>query len=129
MQFYILNGDGDPVPIDSATGWSRWFETADRTLACDVVGKARVSTVFLGLDHSHQRGGEPVLWETMIFGGKQDGYQERYSSKLDALRGHNRAVKLARETALTRRLRWLIEKCLKTSFMQWLGRKTCTLTL
>ena len=128
-KFYILDDGGNPLPTSSITDWAKWFESSDRFVATTHVGEARVSTVFLGMDHSFVGGGEPILWETMIFGGKQDGYQERYSSKLDALRGHNHAVKLAREAASPRGLRWIIEKCLKTSFMQWLGRKTCTLTL
>ncbi len=52
-----------------------------------------VSTVFLGIDHNHF-GSKPILWETMIFGGRLDGYQERYETFDDALFGHGRAVRL-----------------------------------
>lgn len=57
------------------------------------VGKAEVSTVFLGLNHNWLRG-EPLLWETMIFGGPHsDEYQERCSGTwVDAEAMHNRAV-------------------------------------
>jgi hypothetical protein len=51
--------------------------------------------VFLGVDHAHL-GGPPVLWETMIFGFENDEYQERYTSKADALAGHARAAAIAR---------------------------------
>lgn len=34
----------------------------------------------------------PVLWETMIFGGINDQYQERYTSYEDALEGHQNAI-------------------------------------
>lgn len=54
----------------------------------------RVSTVFLGLDHSFGAG-PPVLWETMIFGGDHDEYQERYTSYEDAVEGHARACAIA----------------------------------
>lgn len=57
----------------------------------------RVSTVFLGLDHSFGLAGDrlPLLWETMIFGGKHDGYVDRYSSRGAALKGHAKALELA----------------------------------
>lgn len=55
---------------------------------------ARVSTVYLGLDHqSHPLTGPPVLWETMIFPeDDHDHYQERYTSAQDAEDGHRCAV-------------------------------------
>ena len=52
-----------------------------------------VSTVFLGLDHAWNSD-VPVLWETMIFGGEHDQYQERYTSHEDALEGHKKALTL-----------------------------------
>lgn len=69
------------------------------------VGPLWVSTVFLGIDHGYawifadDEGKEfaPVLWETMIFRDRGSlGYQERYSSRRDALEGHARAVQWAR---------------------------------
>lgn len=53
-----------------------------------------VSTVFLGLDHA-MFGGPPVLFETMIFGGEHDEYQERYQTYESAQEGHWRAVLMA----------------------------------
>ena len=53
-----------------------------------------VSTVFLGLDHRFGPG-EPVLWETMIFGGPHNEYQKRYTSRATAELGHRKAVALA----------------------------------
>ena len=53
-----------------------------------------VSTIFLGLDHRYHGEGEPILWETMIFGGEHDQFQERYTSKADALAGFAKAVKM-----------------------------------
>lgn len=51
----------------------------------------RVSTVFLCIDHSFG-GGRPILWETMIFGGRHNGNQWRYSSLEEAQQGHIEAV-------------------------------------
>lgn len=54
-----------------------------------------MSTVFLGLDHNFS-GGEPILFETMIFGGPLDGEQRRYHTYDQAERGHTEAVAAAR---------------------------------
>jgi hypothetical protein len=91
---YRLNPEGEPVPEPDLLTWAKWFEKANRHVAKDKVGDASVSTVFLGLDHAF---GDrpPVLWETMIFGGPHDGYQERYTSRADAILGHAKAVALA----------------------------------
>ena len=42
--------------------------------------------------------GEPILWETMIFGGEHDQYQERYTNRHAALAGHDRAVAMVRDS-------------------------------
>lgn len=55
-----------------------------------------VSTVWLGLDHSFN-GGPPLIFETMIFGGEHDQYQERYSTEEEALAGHKEACRLVRQ--------------------------------
>jgi hypothetical protein len=100
MQHYILDADGEAIPADFLT-WVRWFETADRVLAQDRDESGQtpilVSTVFLGVDHNFRRDGPPVLWETMIFRDNKsdDVYCERYTSRADALAGHQRACTLA----------------------------------
>ena len=75
---YILKGH-KPVLCNNLRDWGRWFETADRRVAESHNGKVRVSTVFLGLDHQWGKG-PPMLFETMIFGGEHDQYQERCST-------------------------------------------------
>lgn len=50
------------------------------------INGAEVSTVFLRSDHGV--GGTPVLWETMVFGGKLDGEMDRYTSDDAASEGH-----------------------------------------
>jgi hypothetical protein len=74
--------------------WARWLETANRHVAERRLGTIRVSTVFLGIDHSFGRG-LPVLFETMIFGGKFDGYQERCMTWEQAEVMHEVACRLA----------------------------------
>jgi hypothetical protein len=54
-----------------------------------------VSTVFLGLNHSRDDN-EPILFETMIFGGRHDKYRERYCTYDEAMKGHEVACVLMR---------------------------------
>lgn len=91
---YILEGH-TPMPCDFLT-WARWFDAADRTVAETTVGRARISTVFLGQDHNWLHDGRPVLFESMIFGGPGDGQMMRYSSWEDAVAGHQLMVDYAR---------------------------------
>ena len=60
----------------------------------EISPEAYVSTVFLSIDHAFG-GGLPILFETMIFGGPLDGYQWRYHVRVQAERGHQKAVELA----------------------------------
>jgi hypothetical protein len=97
MEKYILDQNGDPVPEPDLMKWAEWFERTDRHLAEDnLANGVQVSTVFLGVDHAwvHENS-QPVLWETMIFGGEHDQYQRRYTSKKDAAEGHAHAIRLA----------------------------------
>ena len=92
---YILDGH-TPKPVDDVLEWARWCEKAERHVGDTQVGKLRVSTVFLGLDHSFSRG-VPILFETMIFGDDPIHYQERYATWEDAEEGHRIAVKIAKQ--------------------------------
>lgn len=93
-----IEKNGVPTSVQDSVEWGRWFEKADRSLAQTNIGKAHVSTVFLGLDHNFSSKGPPILYETMIFGGKHDEYQKRYSTRKEAFLGHERAVQLVRKT-------------------------------
>lgn len=89
---YILK-DKIPVRVDDTTDWAKQFEAMDRRVAEDVIGGVRISTVFLGMDHSFW-GGTPILFETMVFGGENDGYQERYCTWEQAEQGHQGVIEL-----------------------------------
>ena len=92
--WYVLDENHNPVKVDIMVGAARM--EGDRSVASTAVGEASVSTVFLGLDH--RRGdGPPILFETMIFGGPEDGFQERYTTWAEAEAGHERAVAVAEE--------------------------------
>ena len=101
---YILNDAGEPVKCDGLMEWARWFESdfdKRRVARTELPGGVTVSTVFLGIDHNWGSGGMPVLYETMIFGGRHDECQWRCSTREEALERHAAAVLLA-ETALAR---------------------------
>jgi hypothetical protein len=90
---YILV-DGLPTQEPDLLKWGRWFETADneRIVMKTELEEEQVSTVFLGVDHSFGRKLLPILWETMIFGGPHDQWQERYTSRDEAVRRHHEIV-------------------------------------
>jgi hypothetical protein len=95
MDKYILDAQGHPVLCDDVFVWDLWLYVNDdaRRVGLDERDDVRVSTVFLGLDHAFVSG-PPVLWETMVFGGEHDGYQERYTSRESAEHGHAKAVRM-----------------------------------
>jgi hypothetical protein len=58
--------------------------------------KKWVSTVWLGLDYSHDNSGLPLIFETMVFPKKGDWSDldcERYSTEEEAIKGHENMVK------------------------------------
>ena len=88
-RYYILDGH-EPVACDLMT-WARWFETADRHIKLTEQNNVRISTVFLGLNHSWDRG-RPELFETIVFGFVGGDDRERYSTWDEAEAGHDRWV-------------------------------------
>jgi len=70
MSHYILNGK-EVVHVENIIEWAQKFESQNRTIAKDTINGIDVSTVFLGLDHQFGEG-KPLLFETMVFGGKLD---------------------------------------------------------
>lgn len=91
---YILEGH-TPVLCEDLLKWSAWFEDADRHVNKTEIGEVRISTVFLGLDHSFGEEGI-ILFETLIFGGEFDQRMWRYSTWEEAEIGHREAVKKVR---------------------------------
>lgn len=90
---YILDEAGEAVPCTDGAAWDRCMG-GDRSVAVEHVGDRRVSTVFLGIDHNF--GGVPMLFETMVFlgdhGDTDDRYMRRYSTRQEALDGHELVV-------------------------------------
>ena len=90
---YILDGH-KAVKCSDLMRWAVWFKNANRMVASETIGKSRVSTVFLGIDHGFGEG-KPLLFETMVFGGDGDGAQDRCSTWEEAEKGHKKACLLA----------------------------------
>jgi hypothetical protein len=78
---YILK-KGKIVAVDLMT-WAKWMEVdGARHVKREQIGPSWVSTVFLGIDHNFGDG-PPILWETMVFGGKLDQEMDRCAGDQD----------------------------------------------
>lgn len=91
MRYYILDEKQNPVQVD-VIAWAKWWRKNDRRVAVDTVGNVRISTVFLGSDHSFRDVGRPIIFETMVFGGGLDQECERTSTWNEAEVVHERMV-------------------------------------
>jgi len=86
--------DGEVVQSESMEDYYAWGKETEakggitKKVKHDTYGEVGVSTVFLGLDHGWVPGGEPIVFETMVFGGALDQEQDRYSSLEGAEAGH-----------------------------------------
>ncbi len=93
MLNYILRGH-DPILEGNVLRWAKWFGTADRVVKKTKVSRSvNVSTVFLGIDHNFGNLGNPVLFETMVFGGDRDSECRRYCTWDEAVVGHDEIVR------------------------------------
>ena len=106
--WYILDENNIPV-VANISAYVDWEEAypEKRCLRQQHIGNIFISTVFLGLDHAHGSK-TPLLWETMIFEGEHDQYQERYSNYEAALRGHDEAIKLVIGNSIKRYIMYQI---------------------
>lgn len=98
FKFYQLDANHQPILCDHDT-WAG-CDPQDRRVGrydqdgINIKEPILVSTVFLGFARRFlDDDGPPILFETMIFGGKHDHYQERYTTWDDAVAGHKRAVR------------------------------------
>jgi hypothetical protein len=92
---------GHPITMEQ---WAKLLENREYCRIGDTTihvkgHDVRISTVWLGLDHCFGEGPK-LIFETMVFGGSQDGYVRRYSTWQVATEGHV-------ETAnMIERIRW-----------------------
>lgn len=79
---------GEPITLQ------RWAELRQSDPAYCVVAQTavaegvRVSTIWLGIDHSFGLGEGLLIFETMVFGGPLDHEQWRYATEAQAWEGH-----------------------------------------
>lgn len=109
---YILDEAGEPACCPEYWRFMKFWTQPGTRQRCRIAftridHEVYVSTVFLRYDHGFRMlhrlistpeervQYKPVLWETMIFGGNENGYQERYNSRAEAEAGHERAVRMA----------------------------------
>lgn len=97
--YYILKEDHTTEPCEMLD-WAMWASSNREKLVVkqETVNDVKVSTVFIGLNHAFLGQGAPLIFETMIFGGPHDQYQERYCTWEEAEEGHERALKLAKKS-------------------------------
>lgn len=97
---YLLDENKEPYPVTIEEVIKLYNDPDMKIVQQDRIDDIFISTVFLGMDHGwnwiNSPVHKPVLWETMIFGGKHDQYQERYTSHHDAVEGHQRALELVK---------------------------------
>lgn len=94
MTHYLLV-NRKPVVVSDLFVWAKFMTNIEaRRVAISNWDKAgvEVSTVFLGLDHNHSGQGDPILFETMVFGGDLDGEMSRYRTWDEAEAGHEAMV-------------------------------------
>ena len=93
---------GRPMTMEE---WGRAMQADPdgRRVGRTEVGEHLVSTVWLGLDHSYDLDGPPLIFETMIFHQDRparDLYCRRYGGRTEALEGHEATVEALRSGAL-----------------------------
>jgi len=102
MNLYILDKNHNPVPCsdDNITIWGENLK-ANRFIKQETTPTGYyVSTIFLGIDHSFNEGGKPILFETMVFPPTEDGKKgaeeemKRYATWDEAIQGHKDLVLL-----------------------------------
>lgn len=64
------NFDGKEITLEE---WVVLFESKDRLLYRSENNKYVVSTVFLGLEHGKDGQDRPLIFESMVFGKREDG--------------------------------------------------------
>jgi hypothetical protein len=107
-----MHYDRNGLPVTFGE-WARRFEDQEyKRIAWTDFGPVQVSTVWLGINHNFAGEGEPIIFETMIFGGPEalDQSQWRYSTEEEARAGHEHACHIVRdvifpESALRKLLR------------------------
>ena len=88
---YILDKNHNLVETDLIT-WAKFFRSFERIVKQENLSSGvEISTVFLGLDHNWGEG-DPLLFETMIFGGDRNGKRWLWHTWEEAEKEHKKIV-------------------------------------
>lgn len=84
---------GNPITLEQASQLRYGPDGENYTrVGLTHIGETRVSTVWLGLDHSYYHDTKPIIFETMVFGGDHDQECVRYQTEQQAQQGHHTVV-------------------------------------
>lgn len=96
MAIYYIECDGQMVPADLME-WGIWFDNSEaRRVAITHIDDVNVTTVGVGLNYQFGDG-PPLLYETTVFGGTLDEEQARYTTREEAVKGHEEMVARVRK--------------------------------
>jgi hypothetical protein len=95
LGLYSLDSKKKVVQCKSIEEWmGTQLDIGKRRVALTKVGGASISTIFLGVNCGFRGGKEPILWESMVFGGDMSGYCRRCPGTFkDAKAMHRQVVK------------------------------------
>ena len=82
--------NGELVAEPDPMAWARAMEDEGRIIAHDEIDGVTFSTVFVGIDAAIS--GPPMVYETMVFGGPDNGWTARHATRGGARLGHAAAV-------------------------------------
>lgn len=86
--FYILDDDNNPVQAEDFEEWEKFHSSNRHIIDRDLIGSSAVSTVYLLFNPLIRNESPPIMFETMVFGGKLDGTMDRYATYGQAKAGH-----------------------------------------
>ncbi|WZO97268.1 hypothetical protein EP7_004292 [Isosphaeraceae bacterium EP7] len=95
---YILV-ERKPLPCVDSEEWQRWMSgpREQRLVACHkFLDYTIVETYFVGFDVAPNQSNRPLVFETIVIGGRMNGMVENYSTWKDAEKGHKHACALVK---------------------------------
>lgn len=98
IDYWILDEHHNVVRAKDVIEWGEFFHSPEHIVARSYFWWGRISTVFLGIDHSfrflEEEPGAPVVFESMVFGHNSwsELAMDRYTTWDEAETGHARLM-------------------------------------
>lgn len=86
------------VAVRDICAWAQWLHEADRAVEETTVGGVVISTAFLAFDYYYSLDDPPLLFQTMVYGGRLHEVEAKYATWNEAVAGHAQMVALVQET-------------------------------